>query len=175
MSDKGSSDSSVARKEHKRKSGILLHVTCLPSPYGVGDLGPEAYRFLDFLARTRQSYWQVLPLNPTNLACGSSPYSSISAFAGNTLLISPDGLLEEGLISREDLEPVPPFPEARCDFAGAIRYKDGVLERAYQRFESSRVGRDSFEAFCSEHASWLEDFALFAVLRKRFDARAWTD
>jgi 4-alpha-glucanotransferase len=84
----------------KRGSGILLHVTSLPSSYGVGDLGPEAYRFTDFLAQAKQSYWQVLPLNPTNPAYGNSPYSSISAFAGNTLLISPDLLIEEGLLPR---------------------------------------------------------------------------
>jgi 4-alpha-glucanotransferase len=160
---------------NQRGSGILLHVTSLPSPYGVGDLGHEAYRFVDFLAKTGQHYWQVLPLNPTNVACGSSPYSSVSAFAGSTLLISPDLLLEEGLLLREDLEPLPPFPEARCDFLEAIPYKDRVLERAYQRFDSSREGRDSFDAFCREHSSWLEDFALFAVLRKRFGAKAWTE
>lgn len=106
---------------NKRGPGILLHVTSLPSSYGVGDLGPEAYRFADFLAKTKQSYWQVLPLNPTDPIHGNSLYSSLSAFAGNTLLISPDLLLEEGLLSRADLEPIPPFPQTRCDFPEAIR------------------------------------------------------
>jgi 4-alpha-glucanotransferase len=96
---------------NKRGSGILLHITSLPSSYGVGDLGPGAYRFADFLTGAKQTTWQVLPLNPTYPIYGNSPYSSISAFAGNTLLISPDLLIEEGLLSREDLEPVPPFPE----------------------------------------------------------------
>jgi len=100
----------------QRGSGILLHITSLPSSYGVGDLGPEAYRFVDFLGQTRQSCWRVLPLNPTDPVYGISPYSSISAFAGNTLFISPDRLLDEGLLSREDLEPVPSFSEARGFF-----------------------------------------------------------
>jgi len=157
----------------KRASGILLHITSLPSPYGIGDLGPEAYRFADFLAQTKQSYWQVLPLNPTNPAYGNSPYSSISAFAGNTLLISPDLLVEEGLLSREDLDPIPPFPEARCNFSEVILYKGKLLERAYQRFNQNGKGRESFEIFCSESSSWLEDFALFVVLKKHFDEKVW--
>ena len=157
----------------KRGSGILLHITSLPSSYGVGDLGPEAYRFADFLGQTRQSYWQVLPLNPTNPANGNSPYSSFSAFAGNTLLISPDLLLDEGLLSREDLDPIPLFPEGRCDFPEAIRYKDKLLDRAYQHFNQYGKGRESFEAFCSESSSWLEDFALFVVLKRRFDEIVW--
>ncbi|HVP78881.1 MAG TPA: 4-alpha-glucanotransferase [Thermodesulfobacteriota bacterium] len=157
----------------KRASGILLHITSLPSSYGVGDLGPEAYRFVDFLAQAKQSYWQVLPLNPTNPAYGNSPYSSVSAFAGNSLLISPDLLLEEGLLSREDLDPVPSFPESRCDFSGAIPYKDKLLEQAYRRFIQNGKRRESFEAFCSQSSSWLEDFALFVVLKRRFDGIVW--
>lgn len=159
--------------ERRRGSGILLHITSLPSPYGVGDLGSEAYRFADFLSQTKQTYWQVLPLNPTNPLYGNSPYSSISAFAGNTLLISPDLLFKEGLLSREDLEPIPPFPQARCDFSEVIRYKDNLLERAYQHLDQRGKERESFEAFCSESSSWLEDYALFVVLRRRFDGNVW--
>src|SRR5512143_1380326 len=118
----------------KRGSGILLHITSLPSPYGVGDLGPEAYRFADFLGQTRQRCWQVLPLNPTNPVYGNSPYSSLSAFAGNTLLISPDLLLEEGWLTREEIEPIPSFPEDRCNYTDVLPYKEGLLEKAYQRF-----------------------------------------
>jgi len=92
-------------KTNKRGSGVLLHVTSLPSPYGIGDLGPTAYRFADFLAQAKQTYWQVLPLNPTDPAYGNSPYSSISAFGGNTLLLSPDLLIEEGLLSKTEMEP----------------------------------------------------------------------
>jgi 4-alpha-glucanotransferase len=157
----------------KRASGILLHITSLPSPYGIGDLGPEAYRFADFLGQTKQSHWQVLPLNPTNPGYGNSPYSSISAFAGSTLLISPDLLVEEGLLSRKDLDPIPSFPEARCDFSEVIRYKGRLLEQAYQRFNQNGKGREPFESFCSESSLWLEDFALFVVLKKQFDGKVW--
>jgi 4-alpha-glucanotransferase len=160
-------------KTDKRGSGILLHITSLPSSYGVGDLGPGAYTFADFLSQTRQSYWQVLPLNPTNPVYGNSPYSSGSAFAGNTLLISPDLLLEEALLSKEDLEPIPLFPETRCDFPEAIRYKDRLLKRAYQHFSRRGNGREPFEAFCSENSSWLEDFSLFVVLKERFGGSVW--
>ncbi len=157
----------------KRGSGILLHITSLPSVYGVGDLGPEAYRFADFLAGAKQRYWQILPLNPTDTLYGNSPYSSISAFAGNTLLISPDHLVEEGLLAKEDLDPIPSFADDRCDFSGAIRYKDRVLERAYLNFARDKTQRDHFEHFCSENSYWLEDFSLFVVLKKGFGGKVW--
>ncbi len=159
--------------EGRRGSGILLHITSLPSPYGVGDLGPGAYRFADFLGQTKQTCWQVLPLNPTSPFYGNSPYSSISAFAGNTLVISPDLLIEEGMLSKEDLDSIPPFPDGRCDFSEAIPYKEKLLERAYQHFSERGKERESFEAFCSESSSWLEDFALFVVLKKRFGGKVW--
>jgi len=160
-------------KMDKRGSGILLHITSLPSSYGVGDLGPEAYRFVDFLKKTKQRYWQVLPLNPTDPLYGNSPYSSVSAFAGNTLLISPDLLLEEALLSTKDLEHIPPFPEDHCAFSKVIRYKGKLLERAYQHFNQRWKGREPFEAFCSENSSWLEDFSVFVVLKKHFDGKVW--
>ena len=157
----------------QRTSGILLHITSLPSPYGVGDLGPGAFKFADFLERTRQHCWQVLPLNPTGPVFGNSPYSSVSAFAGNTLLISPDRLLQEGLLAKDDIDPVPSFREDRCDFPQVILFKDRLLGRAYERFCSNGEGRESFEAFCSEESAWLDDFALFVVLKKRFDGKVW--
>ena len=127
----------------QRSSGILLHITSLPSPYGVGDLGPGVVSFADFLGQSRQHYWQVLPLNPTDPAFGNSLYSRVSAFAGNTLLISPDRLLEEGLLSREDIDPIPSFPEGRCDFPEATRYKKTLLERAVHRFNLRQEERES--------------------------------
>src|SRR5205085_2431430 len=99
-----------------RGSGVLLHITSLPSPYGIGDLGPEAYRFVDFLAESRQSYWQVLPINPTSTSIGNSPYSSDSAFAGNPLLISPRLLKEEGSISESDLKTFPGSPSNKAEY-----------------------------------------------------------
>ena len=104
---------------HTRASGILQHITALPSPFGIGDMGPGAYRFADFLQCAKQSYWQVLPLNPTDQACGNSPYSSISAYAGNTLLISPQILIHEGLLSAADVADNPGFPR------GPLRLRRG--------------------------------------------------
>jgi 4-alpha-glucanotransferase len=157
----------------KRGSGILLHISSLPSPYGIGDLGPQAHTFADFLGQAKQRYWQILPLNPTNPLYGNSPYSSISAFAGNTLLISPDLLFEEGLLSREDLEPIPSLPETRCDFSTVIPYKERLLEQAYLHFIRGGRGRESLEAFSLENASWLEDFSLFVIMKRRLDGKAW--
>ena len=157
----------------KRGSGILLHITSLPSAYGIGDLGPEACRFADFLAGAGQRFWQVLPLNPTDPIHGNSPYSSISAFAGNTLLISPDRLFEEGFLSREDLESKPSAPQGCCDFSGTVRYKERLLERAYQNFRGHGLQRDPFEQFCADNSSWLEDFSLFVVLKKHIGGMIW--
>ncbi len=157
----------------KRGSGILLHITSLPSPFGVGDMGPGAYRFADFLSQTKQCYWQVLPLNPINPVYGNSPYSSPSAFGGNTLLISPDLLLEEGWVTPEEVAVKPPFPEDRTDYETVIPYKEALFEKAFQRFRATRKGRDEFEVFCSSHKTWLDDFSLFAVIKKRFEGQIW--
>ncbi len=160
---------------NKRGSGILLHVTSLPSPYGIGDLGPWAYQYADFLSQTKQSYWQVLPLNPTYPAYGNSPYSSISTFAGNTLLISPDLLSEEGLLSKTELEAKPSFSENRCEYSKVIPYKERLFEHVYDHFKKTHKGWDVFEAFCSKHSSWLEDFSLFAVIKKRLKGQVWNE
>jgi len=158
---------------NKRGSGILLHITSLPSPYGIGDLGPWAYKYAGFLAQTKQSFWQVLPLCPINPAYGNSPYSSISAFAGNALFISPDLLIEEGLLTREENEGKPPFPDERCDYGSVIPYKETLFEKVYQKFRATRKGQDDFEAFCSSRSDWLDDFSLFAVIKRRFQGRIW--
>jgi 4-alpha-glucanotransferase len=158
---------------NRRGSGILLHITSLPSPYGIGDLGPQAHAFSEFLGRTRQRCWQVLPLNPTDPAFGNSPYSTVSAFAGNPLLISPDQLAEEGLLTREDLKERPSFEGGRCDYSRAIACKEVLLERAYQRFHGNRMGAELFESFCKDHSTWLEDFSLFDVVRRRLEGRIW--
>ncbi len=157
----------------RRGSGILLHITSLPSSYGIGDLGPWAYRYAGFLAQAKQSYWQILPLNPTSPAYGNSPYSSLSAFAGNTLLISPDLLLEEGWLTREEIEPIPSFPEDRCNYTGVLPYKEGLLEKAYQRFRATPKARDRFEAFCSSQSAWLDDFSLFVVIKRHLQGQIW--
>lgn len=156
-----------------RRSGILLHPTSLPGRFGIGDLGNAAYRFVDFLAAARQSYWQVLPLSPTGYA--DSPYQGLSAFAGNPMLISPEKLVEAGYLSQEDLEEAPDFPSERVDFGPVICYKTGLLDRAFANFQAraSRAQRAAFSSFCQEQAFWLEDFALFMALKETHNLRPW--
>ncbi len=115
-----------------RESGVLLHPTSLPGPDGVGDFGPAAFRFVEWLARAGQRLWQVMPLNPTGF--GDSPYSSPSAFAGNPLMISLPWLQGEGLLTESDFEDRPLFPDDRCDFANAVPYKMRLLRAAFDRF-----------------------------------------
>jgi 4-alpha-glucanotransferase len=141
----------------------------LPSKYGIGDFGPEAYKFADFLARARQSYWQVLPLNPPTLTENPySPYNCLSAFAGNTMLISP----EQGLLSKECIQDKHRFPEGRLDYRTVISYKRKLLNAAFERFRAAVIDPD-YCAFCSENKSWLEDFSTFVALRQHFQPRVW--
>ncbi len=148
----------------RRASGVLLPVISLPSVFGIGDLGPEAFRFADRLAESGQSYWQVLPLNPTNQEYGNSPYTSCSGFAGNPLMISPELMAADGLID----SPSPPCltaPPDRIDYPAMTTYKSALLKRAYARF------RERYADFSGEYeeflagAFWLEDYALFKALR----------
>lgn len=158
-----------------RRSGILLHVTSLPSPYGIGDLGPEAYRFADFLHRSGQRLWQMLPLAPTELQTGSSPYSSPSAFAGNPLLVSPEKLVEEGFLGRQDLSGAPRFPRGRVDYRLAAAFKERILREAWRRFAAvARGPRDDYERFCSTERRWLDEYATFKALKTVFGKVPWT-
>lgn len=156
----------------RRASGILLHVTSLPSPFGIGDLGPDAYRWIDFLVDARQRYWQVLPLGPVAARGENSPYRAASAFAGNPLLISPALLMDEGLLDAGDLEAPPGTPSARVDFAAVARVKRVWLERAYERF-AARGGGAEFDAFCTTHAAWLHPYAVFRAIGERYPDRRW--
>lgn len=160
-----------------RSSGLLLHPTSLPGPYGIGDLGPLAHYFVDFLAVAGQRLWQVLPLGPTSY--GDSPYQCLSAFAGNPLLVSPDRLIEEGLLPREALEGYPHFPAERVDFEHVIPAKMQLLRRSFDHFESHATSyqRDRFERFRRAviHRSWLPDFALFMALKSHHDGKCWAD
>lgn len=158
-----------------RSSGILLHPTSLPGRYGVGELGLEAYRFIDALHEARQSLWQVLPLGPTGY--GDSPYQSFSAFAGNSLLISLDLLTREGLLTDEDLNDVPEFADERVDFGSVIEFKNAQLESAYTRFKRSGAEklRRAFEVFQNYAASWLDDYALFRAIKNHQDGKVWSD
>src|SRR5208283_2780409 len=149
-----------------RSSGILLHTTSLPSPHGIGDLGPSVFSWIDNLHDAGQGWWQVLPLGPTGY--GNSPYQSLSSFAGNDLLISPDGLVSDGLLDASDC--ASHFPSDRVDYDSVIPFKESLLEKAWKRFTSGERSdlRPAYEEFCSAQTSWLEDYALFRALKKKF-------
>ena len=159
----------------RRVSGILLHITSLPSPYGIGDLGSAAFEFADFLTRTNQRLWQVLPLGPVGF--GASPYSATSTFAGNPLLISPEPLVEYGLLTEEDLEPLTELPDDHVDYEHLEPRKKAVLRTAFERFEADRSAVDeaALEQFRADQGSWLDDYALYAALKDAHDGAPWTD
>jgi len=159
----------------ERASGILLHPTSLPGPYGIGDLGPQAYRWVEFLAGAGCKLWQVLPLGPTGY--GDSPYQSFSAFAGNPYLVSPEFLLERGLLHQDDLMDMPQWDAGCIDFGALFQWKPALLNKAYDRFahSASEDVRNDFRSFCEAHAAWLDDFALFMALKDAHDGRPWTE
>ncbi len=157
-----------------RGSGILLHPTSLAGEFGIGDLGPEAFRFVDFLVRSGQTYWQILPLAPTGY--GDSPYQSVSAFAGNTLLISPQKLVDDGLLSADDIAARPVFAaDNKVDFGAVYQWKSQLLPRAFENFRrGTQPGlKAEFEAFCRENAFWLDDYALYLSVKAAQGHRAW--
>ncbi|MBN1219140.1 MAG: 4-alpha-glucanotransferase [Anaerolineae bacterium] len=155
-----------------RYSGILLHPTSFPGPYGIGDLGESAYQFIDFLVEAKQSIWQVLPLGPTGY--GDSPYASFSTFAGNPLLISLDKLVAVGDLDAADLADGPRFPIDKVDYGQVIQWKMPLLEKAARNFlRNAEAKRQAdFDTFCTEYAGWLDDFALFMVVKEHFDRQA---
>lgn len=154
-----------------RASGILLHPTSFPSRFGIGDLGPIAYRFIDFLADSKQKFWQLLPLGPTGY--GNSPYMSYSAMAGNPLLISPEELQFKGLLHEDDFKDLPEFPLETVDYELVSTVKMELLWRAYQNFQHQP--QDQFEEFCQEQADWLDDYALFMTIKKANEGNAWNN
>jgi 4-alpha-glucanotransferase len=157
-----------------RKSGILLHITSLPSRFGIGDFGKEAYKFADFLIETQQTYWQVLPLNPTSLISGSSPYASYSAFAGNTLLISPEKLMEMDLLQESDLHNIPQFSEQAVDFANVLVYKEILYKKAFLEFQTKKqIFKDQYQQFCGKNQNWLRDYACFMAFKNHFNDDVW--
>ncbi len=158
-----------------RSSGILLHPTSLPGDYGIGDLGAGARQFVDWLAAHGQSIWQVLPLGPTSY--GDSPYQTLSAFAGNSNLISLDRLVADGLLLPGDLADAPPFPRDRVEYGWIIPYHNQKLALAWRRFcaDSDAALLRSFETFVAEHSFWLEDYALFVALKRAHSLRPWIE
>src|SRR4029077_16927235 len=157
-----------------RASGVLLHVTSLPSPYGVGDVGGAALAWIDHLHAAGQSWWQVLPLGPTGF--GDSPYQSLSSFAGNELLISPDWLIEDGLLREKDCDSFD-FPRDRVDYDAVIPYKRRLFEIVRTNFAAGvrpdlRAGLDQFR---NDQAHWLGDYALFRALKVRYNGASFPD
>lgn len=159
----------------RRGSGILLHITSLPSEFGIGDLGPGAYRFVDFLGQARQTVWQVLPIGPTSGAIGNSPYSSFSAFAGNPLFISPELLVEEGFLGQADVEPFRHPSTSRADYGHAFYAKSELLAKAYEYRRGRLVDDQEFEAFCMDNAAWLDNYVLFMCIKRQQQGAIWTD
>jgi 4-alpha-glucanotransferase len=157
-----------------RSSGVLLHPTSLPGPHGIGDFGPAAYHFVEFLHSAGQKRWQVLPLNPTGY--GDSPFQCFSASAGNPLLISLELLVDQGVLSRNELGAVPLFPAESVDYGEVIRFKMPLLEKAAKNFlrGASAEDRRRLEEFSTTNAAWLSDFALFMSVKKAHDLAAWT-
>lgn len=155
-----------------RGSGILLHPTSLPGRFGIGDVGPSAFEFVDQLKAAGQKYWQILPLTPTG--SGNSPYSSYSAFAGNTLLVSPEQLVTDKLISPSSIETIS-LAEDRVDFDTVRAFKQELLAEAFETYRSGAATElnDEFAAFSREHFWWLDDYALFAALKKSHDEEPW--
>jgi 4-alpha-glucanotransferase len=149
-----------------RSSGVLLHITSLPSPYGIGDLGPSAFSWVDRLHDAGQGWWQALPLGPTGY--GNSPYQSLSSFAGNGLLISPECLISDGLLNTSDC--ASHFPSENVDYDSVIPFKAKLLEKAWTKFEAGER-RDlypAYQEFCATEESWLKDYALFRALKNKF-------
>lgn len=154
----------------ERVSGIILHPTSLPSPYGIGDLGKEAYEFVDFLKRSGQTFWQILPLGPVGY--GESPYQPLSAFAGNTMLISPEKLKEAGLLKEEDLAAVPPFPREKVQFDWVKSWKEDLLKKAFQNF--CLLEKPSpYLSFLEKNSLWLENYVFFIALKEYFGGLPW--
>src|SRR5215831_1136782 len=151
-----------------RGSGLLLHVTSLPSPYGIGDVGPAAIAWIDQLHEAGQSWWQALPLGPTGY--GNSPYQALSSFAGNGLLISPDWLIEDGLLGPSDYA-TPSFSRSAVDYNAIIQFKYRLLEKAWTNFTTVKPAelQIAFDQFSQEQAHWLEDYALFRALKIRYN------
>jgi len=160
--------------ERNRSSGILLHPTSLPGPYGIGDMGSAAYRWLDFLYDSNCALWQILPLGPTGF--GDSPYQCFSSKAGNPYIVSPEMLLQDGLLHSDDLANLPEFPDHEVDYGRVIPFKTGILDRSFHQFQHSapKKIRNEFDDFFSYQKEWLDDFALFMAIKEAHGGVQWT-
>ncbi|UCF14643.1 MAG: 4-alpha-glucanotransferase, partial [Phycisphaerales bacterium] len=158
----------------KRASGILLHISSIPTDYGIGDVGPAAHSFVDFLKRAGQNYWQILPLNYTTAATGYSPYNCFSAFAGNPLFISPDFMYRDGLLRKDELRQVPNFPADIVHYRRISSWKSKLFDKAFARAGGLSV-LDDYDRFAERNRFWLDDFATFVVLKNHFGAKSWSE
>ncbi len=167
MSDPGGPTNVPPFPPEYRASSLLLHVTSLPSPYGIGDLGSSAFAWIDRLQDAGQAWWQALPLGPTGY--GNSPYQSLSSFAGNSLLLSPDSLIADGLLKPADCKSH--FPADVVDYDSVIPFKHCLIEKAWKRFQAGarKDLRPAFDEFCVSQSMWLEDYALFRALRAKYN------
>ena len=158
----------------ERSSGILLHISSLPNPYGIGSMGHDAYQFVDFLHETGQTLWQILPLGPTGY--GNSPYQSYSAFAGNVLLISLEKLIEAGLIGEEDLEDMPVLSSQKVEYDLVTEGKTKLLRKAWLTFNKKfDIWKDDYYIFLDEHSWWLDDYALFSAIKGKDEKLCWNE
>jgi len=162
----------MPQKPESRCSGILLHITSLPSKFGVGDFGPAAFEFVDSLEQAGQILWQILPINPPSF--GNSPYSCTSAFAISPLFASPELMLRDGLLEDYDLESVPEFSSNRVQYSFVLDFKIQLLSKSYDRFKEN-IDKDEFKKFCVDNSYWLEDFCLFSALKNHFGGRSWSE
>lgn len=156
-----------------RSAGILLHISSLPSPFGIGDLGPEAEKFADFLSQSGQRYWQVLPLNPTGEDQAYSPYSAVSAMAGNPLLISPEKMASDEWITPQEIKKFHVINHGRVNFKEASLIREVIFERAFRVFLNNPSSHGPFREFCRREAWWLDDYATYAVLKEIHDNKPW--
>ena len=156
-----------------RKAGILLHITSLPNKYGIGDLGSNAYNFVDFLEEAGQKLWQILPIGPTGY--GDSPYSCFSAFAGNHLFISPEQLLKEGLLNDDDLSDTPEFSNSKTEYNKVKDFKKTLFKKAFEKFAfAEHKLKNSFDKFCYENAFWLDDYVFYMSLKDSHNGDEWS-
>ncbi|MEQ9619100.1 MAG: 4-alpha-glucanotransferase [Deltaproteobacteria bacterium] len=160
---------------NERKSGILLHITSLPSKFGIGDFGPAAREFIDFLSRTGQRYWQVLPLNPTELIYGNSPYSGPSSFAGNPILISPELMIDKGYLSFEEPGEKPRFENNRVHYESVYKHKSLLLKKAFHNVRDRMELDPDFKKFCTRNEFWLEDYSLYSSVKTNLKCGTWKD
>lgn len=159
----------------ERSSGVLLHPISFPGKFGIGDLGVEAYNFVDFLINSGQKLWQVLPLGPTGY--GDSPYQCFSAFAGNPLLINVEELKKDGLLSQVDIEVKEKFDTDKVDYQRVMNFKLPLFKKAFKNFKNKKdfLAINKFDRFCEENSDWLNDYALFRAVKSYFGERNWSE